>query len=481
MNQTILISILVICILALLLSIFLITIYLINSKKSKENKKNEVEIMDSFIELKQKIENLNSTFLVLTNTVQTSLENHFNICENRQSNLQEKITNNDENKLKELKKYNEDSISLMEKKTQILQNLIEDKSTKQLKENNDNFFSFNEKMSKKFDELQKQTNEKINSMLNNFIENANDQIQKINNEINEHFKSKLQKDLDQHFKMVSESMDSLKNNITKFESWQSNVSDLNKAFNNSKTRGNFGELNLENLLRNNFSSQDIWDKQVNLSKSNEAVDFVIKMKNNNNKLTYLPIDSKFPLENYLKIVDAKNIEDKEKAKKAFFDDIKSMAKSISEKYIIEGMTTDYAILYLPTEAIYAEAVSQMEEISKIWYNYHVIVTGPSTIMPSIRNFLIYTQSQNIMNNIKSVQELMGYINKNYESIISHMEKVQKSNLNVNKEIQTAMRIATTVNNKIKLANKKAIFDLNNEENQEDDNLYLEVDDDSIEN
>ena len=160
------------------------------------------------------------------------------------------------------------------------------------------------------------------------------------------------------------------------------MSDLNKIFKNVKTRGTWGEVALENLLAQILVPEQ-YDKQVRLTRgSDDAVDFVIKMPGKGEGEVLLPIDAKFPVEDYARLAEAADradVEGIEAAGKALAARVKSDAMSIRDKYVKPPKTTDFAIMYLPTEGLYAEVIKRYGLVEEIQNKYRVVVCGPTTI------------------------------------------------------------------------------------------------------
>lgn len=208
------------------------------------------------------------------------------------------------------------------------------------------------------------------------------QLEKMRETVDEKLSSTLENRFNQSFKLVNDRLEEINRTFGELQNLQSGVSDLNKIFKNVKTRGTWGEVALENLLSQILVPEQ-YEKQVRLTRgSDDAVDFVIKMPGKGDGEVYLPVDAKFPIEDYERLVDASenaDTEGVESAGKALAARIKQEAKSINDKYVKPPKTTDFAIMYLPTEGLYAEVIKRDGLVEDIQNKYRVVVCGPTTI------------------------------------------------------------------------------------------------------
>lgn len=307
----------------------------------------------------------------------------------------------------------------------------------------------------------------INSQIEKLITKTNEQVENIKKEIDEHFKSELAKKLDEHFNNVQTKMNDLSDNLVKLEELKDNVNYLSKAFNNTKSIGNFGEILLEDILRDHFGNNNFWKKQVNISKidlnidindlntsdDKSRVDFVVKYPIGKDEIRYLPIDCKFPLIKYYNVIDeAVDKIERDKAIKEYIKQIKSYAKDISEKYIRKNITTDFALMYLPSESLYATALSTGNDLlGEVWSKYKIGLVSPSTIHAQMRMLIEANKQLEFSKNLDQISNLIKTIHKNYASLVKHLEtsknKIQDSYDNVEKGLRN-VRIVNTAIEKI---------------------------------
>ncbi len=209
-----------------------------------------------------------------------------------------------------------------------------------------------------------------------------EQLEKMRETVDEKLSSTLESRFNQSFKIVNDRLEEINRTFSELQGLQSGISDLNKIFKNVKTRGTWGEVSLENLL-DQILTPEQFAKQVKVKRgSDDAVDFVIKMPGKGDGEVLLPIDAKFPIEDYARLVEASDkadVDGIESAKKALANRIKAEAMSIREKYVVPPKTTDFAIMYLPTEGLYAEVIRREGLIEEIQNKHRVVVCGPTTI------------------------------------------------------------------------------------------------------
>ncbi len=208
------------------------------------------------------------------------------------------------------------------------------------------------------------------------------QLDKMRETVDEKLSATLEQRFNQSFKIVNDRLEEINRTFGELQNLQTGVSDLNRIFKNVKTRGTWGEVALENLLAQILAPEQ-YQKQVRIKRgSDDMVDFVIKMPGKGDEEVMLPIDAKFPVEDYARLVEASEKGDAdgvESASKALAARVKSEAMSIRDKYVVPPRTTDFAIMYLPTEGLYAEVIRREGLVEDIQNKYRIVVCGPTTI------------------------------------------------------------------------------------------------------
>lgn len=280
-----------------------------------------------------------------------------------------------------------------------------------------------------------------------------EKLEKMRSTVDEKLQSTLEKRLGESFKMVSERLEMVHKGLGEMQGLASDVSDFKRVLTNVKTRGTWGEVQLESLLDQVFI-KDHYEKQVMLIPgSRDAVDFAIKLpdKSSKNGHIYLPIDAKFPLEDYQRLVVAQEKADVEQvamATKAMVSRIKLEAKSIKEKYILPPKTTDFAVLYVPTEGLYAEVVRQPGLFEELQHSYRVIVAGPTTIAAILNSFQLGFRTLAIAEQTSQVWELLTGIKGEFGKFGDLLDKTREKLEQATKTIDSASTKSRTIERKL---------------------------------
>ena len=241
----------------------------------------------------------------------------------------------------------------------------------------------------------------------------NQQLDKIQGIVN----TKLQKTLDermtQAFSLVNERLEQVYKGLGEMQNLASGVGDLKKVLTNVKTRGIVGEIQLGTILEQILSTAQY---EVNAKIKKGFVEFAVKIPTENGQTILLPIDSKFPGDTYAALKDAYdsgNLSDIEAAKKNLISTIKSEAKDISSKYIDPPNTTEFALMFLPFEGLYAEAVNN-GLIEILQREYHVNVAGPSTMAAMLNSLQMCFRSMAIQKHSKNVWRVLGDVKNEFD-------------------------------------------------------------------
>ena len=248
---------------------------------------------------------------------------------------------------------------------------------------------------------------------------------------------KLQKTLDermtQSFQRVSTQLEQVHQGLGEMRGLAEGVGDLKKVLSGVKTRGIVGEIQLGAILRDILSPEQYEENVATVSGSSERVEFAVKLPGESGETVWLPIDSKFPGDTYEHLVDAINAGNEEAiaaAKKGLETRIKAEAKDISTKYIAPPETTNFAILFLPFEGLYAEVVSQTGLLEQLQREYRVNVCGPSTMAALLNSLQMGFQSVAIQKHADEIQRVLSAVKTEFETYKGQLEKARK-------QIQTA--------------------------------------------
>lgn len=207
-------------------------------------------------------------------------------------------------------------------------------------------------------------------------------LEQMRQTVDEKLNESLEKRLSESFKIISERLEQVYRGLGEMQTLAQGVGDLKRVLTNVKTRGVYGEISLNSLLEQILSTSQ-FEKNVQIKpNSQERVDFAVVLPGKDESKIYLPIDAKFPIEDYQRLVDAVDrgdLVEVDAARKLLEKRVKTEAKSISEKYIVLPKTTDFAVMYLATEGLYAEIVKNPGLVEQLQRQYKIIVCGPTTI------------------------------------------------------------------------------------------------------
>ena len=249
--------------------------------------------------------------------------------------------------------------------------------------------------------------------------------------VDEKLQSTLEKRLGESFNQVSKRLEEVQRGLGEMQELATGVGDLKRVLTNVKTRGTWGEVQLGALLEEIFTP-DQYSSNVQLSEdSREEVEFAIRLPGKDddpNSCVWLPIDSKFPLADYESIVDAADDADKdatERAMAAFLSTVRNEAKTISEKYIAPPLTMDFAIMFLPTEGLYAEVLRAPGEVAHLLHRYRVVVAGPTTLAAILNSLRMGFRTLAIEKRSSEVWEILAAVKTEFGKFGGVMDKLRK--------------------------------------------------------
>lgn len=291
--------------------------------------------------------------------------------------------------------------------------------------------------------------------------------------VDEKLNETLDKRLSEKFKLVGSQLEQVHSGLGEMRSLASGVGDLKKVLTNVKTKGMLGETNLANLLAQILAPSQ-YSKQVSIKKgSKETVDFAIKMpgaSNSEQDYVLLPIDAKFPLEKYEKLVrayEAMQETDIEQGKKELKSFIKEQAKSIAIKYIDPPSTTDFAIMYLPLEGLFSEVVSDTVLVDELRQKYNVSISGPSTTAAILSSLQFGFRTLAIEKRSKEVWDLLALIKVEFGKFGGILDKASQKLSQASKELDNATRKTRTIEKKLdKVSDMPVLEPANKTDNNE---------------
>lgn len=268
----------------------------------------------------------------------------------------------------------------------------------------------------------------IEDRLKQIQEDTNTKLEKMRETVDEKLHKTLETRLAESFRTVQSQLEQVHKGLGEMQTLATGVGDLKKVLTNVKTRGVMGEIQLANIIED-LLTPDQYEKNVKTKKnSNDLVEFAIKLPGDDVGPVYLPVDSKFPTENYVALLNAYEVGDTIQIatfSKKLQDDIEGFAKDIHDKYIDVPYTTEFAILFLPTEGLYAEIVRKTDLIQKLQNKYHVNVAGPSTLASSLSGFRMGFRTLMIEKQSSKVWKVLGEVKtefKNFETVLENAQK-----------------------------------------------------------
>ena len=249
--------------------------------------------------------------------------------------------------------------------------------------------------------------------------------------VDEKLQSTLEKRLGESFKQVSERLEQVYRGLGEMRSLATGVGDLKKVLTNVKTRGTWGEIRLSHILEQ-ILTPDQYEVNVATKKaSSERVEFAIKLPgqgSNKEKIVWLPIDSKFPQEDYQRLLDAQEAADKvqaEKSVKNLETRVKAEARAIREKYIDPPNTTDFGIMFLPVEGLYAEVLRRPGLCDSLQRDFRIVVTGPTTLAALLNSLHMGFRTLAIEKRSSEVWELLGAVKTQFSKFGEVLAKTKK--------------------------------------------------------
>ena len=271
--------------------------------------------------------------------------------------------------------------------------------------------------------------------------------------VDEKLQASLEKRLQASFQQVSQQLEMVYKGLGEMRSLASGVGDLKKVLTNVKVRGTWGEVQLGNLLEQFLSQSDYLQNVATKQNSRDRVEFAIKLpqKNRDKQPLLLPIDAKFPLEDYQRLQEAQQAGNKtalEEARKALYLRLKKCAQDIENKYIDPPYTTDFGIMYLPLEGLYAEISQNNDLCLQLQQDYRVTIMGPNTITAFLSSLQLGFRTLTIEKRSAEVWQLLGEIQTEFTKFGTILQKTQKKLQEASNIIADAQAKSTTINRKL---------------------------------
>ncbi len=303
----------------------------------------------------------------------------------------------------------------------------------------------------KLDKLQ----EKVETQLKEIQDKNDKKLEEMRQTVDEKLHSTLEKRLGESFKLVSERLEAVREGLGEMKNLAVGVGDLKKVLTNVKVRGTWGEVQLENLIEQ-ILTPDQYAKNISTKKgSSDRVEFAVKMpgrSENKDGLCWLPIDAKFPMEDYQRLLAAQDSADPtliDEASKALENRIKGEAKSINEKYIDPPNTTDVALLFLPVEGLFAEVLRRPGLFEKLQSENKVILTGPTTLTAILNSLQMGFRTLAIEKRSSEVWSLLSAVKTEFAKFGDVLDKTQEKLRQASDTIDSAKTRTRAIERKLK--------------------------------
>jgi DNA recombination protein RmuC len=271
----------------------------------------------------------------------------------------------------------------------------------------------------------------VQTQLHRLQEDNTRKLEKMRATVDEKLQSTLEKRLGESFKQVSERLEQVYKGLGEMRTLASGVGDLKRVLTNVKTRGTWGEIRLSHILEQILTPDQYDVNVVTKKKSNDRVEFAIKLPGQNTdkeKIVWMPIDSKFPQEDYQRLLDAQEAADRELAEKSVKNlemRIKAEAKYIKDKYLDPPNTTDFGIMFLPVEGLYAEVLRRPGLCDTLQREHRIVVTGPTTLAALLNSLQMGFRTLAIEKRSSEVWELLGVVKTEFGKFGGVLAKTKK--------------------------------------------------------
>jgi len=260
--------------------------------------------------------------------------------------------------------------------------------------------------------------------------------------VDEKLQATLTQRLDASFSLVSERLEAVQRGLGEMQQLATGVGDLKRVLSNVKDRGGWGEVQLENLLEQVLTAEQFARSVKVRPDGNEAVDFAIRLpgRQDGDVPVWLPIDAKFPREDYEKLIEAQERGDADAMRIAATQlerAIKVQAKSINEKYVVPPHTTDFAVLFLATEGLYAEAIRRPGLVDALQRDYRIVIAGPTTLAALLNSLQMGFRTLAIEKRSSEVRVLLGAVKTEFGKFATVLEKANSQLDTVQNSIKQA--------------------------------------------
>ena len=297
--------------------------------------------------------------------------------------------------------------------------------------------------------------ETVDLHLKTLQEDNNRKLEQIRATVDEKLHDTLERRLGESFKLVSERLEMVHKGLGEMQTLASGVGDLKKVLTNIKTRGTFGEIQLHSLLEQILSPDQYQSNVATKRDSATRVEFAIRLPGRGeteNHPVWLPIDAKFPQEDYLRLLEAQeagNANLVEEVSKKLERIIKDMAKNIRDKYLDPPYKTDFGIMFLPTEGLYAEILRRTGLFELLQREFKVVITGPTTLAALLNSLQMGFRTLVIEKRSSEVWTLLGVVKTEFSTFGAILDRTQKKLQEASHTIEKAATRSRAIEKKLK--------------------------------
>ena len=293
----------------------------------------------------------------------------------------------------------------------------------------------------------------VDTRVKNLQEENTKKLEEMRETVDEKLKASVEKRFNESFKTISGQLTQVYQGLGEMKNLATGVGDLKKVMEGVKTRGIYGEVQLGSIISDILNPSQYEENIATIKGSSDRVEFAIKMPGKDEESTiYLPIDSKFPVENYSRLIaayDKGSKEEIDKFSKALATDVKEQAKKISSKYLDPPATTDFGIMFVPTESLYAEILRIPGLSDKIRQEYHVSITSPSTLPVALNGLLMGFKSVAIEKRSSEVWQVLGAVKAQFGKFGDLLDATHKKLMESANKIESAATTSRVIERKLK--------------------------------
>ena len=297
-------------------------------------------------------------------------------------------------------------------------------------------------------EAVKDVRETIEKQLKEIREDNGKRLEEMRKTVDEKLQDTLEKRLGESFKQVSERLEQVHKGLGEMQSIASGVGDLKKVLTNVKTKGILGEYQLANIIEQLLPREQYEENVATRPGSTERVEFAIRMPgNSDDDVVWLPIDSKFPLNGYEELLNAREAGDLDaisSAEKALTATLEKFAKDISEKYVEAPHTTDFGVMFLPIESLYAEVLRHPGVFETLQRKYRITVTGPTTMSALLNSLQMGFRTLAVTKRSSEVWKILEAVKMEFGKFSNQLEKVDKQLSTAKKSLEDLRSTRTNV-------------------------------------